>query len=138
VRLPTGWDLDDAGVVVTGAAVFALAFLPWYESPGGVISLRGWGLGFSGVVVAVLAVYAAGRVVMLRGKPQKPDVPITPQGETFAAAAAALLLMAYRVLVAPAAGTERTLFLTLAAGASLLQTIFAARKLGRTGLRAGG
>ena len=135
--MAAGWDLDDAGVVVTGAAVFALAFLPWYESRDGLLSLHGWGLGFSGVVVALLAAYAAGRVLMLRGKPQKPDVPVTPQGETFAAAAAALLLMAYRVVAVPE-GTERTLFLTLAAAAVLLETIFAARKLGRTGLRAGG
>ena len=50
-----GFDLDDAGVVVTGAAVFALAWLPWYESADRIVTWRGVSLGFSGLVAALLS-----------------------------------------------------------------------------------
>jgi hypothetical protein len=141
VRQVGGLDYDDLGVAGTGAAFLLLAFLPWYEAEVGVGSVlfRGWDLGWSAVVALLLAAYAAGRVVVLRNRPPKPGVPITPAAETFAASAAAVLLMVYRVLDVPNVldgGAARTSWLAAASMAVLLQAAFAARKLGRTGLRA--
>jgi hypothetical protein len=66
-------------------------------------------------------------------------VPVTPAAETFLASVVAVLLMVYRVLDVPSLGGaagERTAWLSVAALAVVLQAAFAARKLGRTGLRA--
>jgi hypothetical protein len=134
-------DLDDAGVVGAGVVFLGLAFLPWYEAvlAAGTLRFRGWDLGWSAVLALLLAAYAAGRVVVLRNRPQRADVPVTPAAETFASSVAAVLLMAYRVLDVPTVvdgGAARTTWLAAASGAVLLQAAFAARKLGRTGLRA--
>lgn len=134
-------DLDDVGVVVAGAALAILACLPWYESRGPDVAfrLRGWDLGLVAVVAVLLALVAAGRVLLLRNRPQKPDVPVTPAAETFVWSVAALLLMTYRVLDVPSVRgvpSERTTWLALADLAVVVQAAFAARKLGRTGLRA--
>ena len=91
------------------------------------------------MIAVLLALVAAGRVVVLRDRPPKPGVPVTPQAETFVWSVAALALMIYRVLDVPSVGgiaAERTTWLTLAAAAVVFQAAFAARKLGRTGLRA--
>lgn len=132
-------DRDDWGVVAGGLVVFVAAFLPWYETRDGVVSFTGWGLGATAVVAVLLAGYAAARVLYLRGRPQKPDVPVTPQAETFVAAALALLLVVYRVLDAPTIDgrpSVRTLGIVVAGIAVIVQTACAARKLGRTGVRA--
>lgn len=116
-----------------------LAWLPWYEVRAAIgVSLRGWDLGLVAVLGVLLSAYAAGRVVLLRYKPQAADVPVTPGAETFVAAAAALLLTAYRVLDVPqAAGVSatRTNYLTFAALAVVAQVVFAGRKVARTGFR---
>lgn len=97
---------------------------------------RGWGLGGVALFAVLAAVYAAGRVVVMKGRPQRPDVPITPQAETFAASAVALALMVYRLLDVPGTGGSRTNGLVLAALAALVQVVFAGHALGRAGLRA--
>jgi hypothetical protein len=135
------FDPDDVGVVGAGAAFLLLAFLPWYEAvlAAGTLRFRGWDLGWSAVLALLLAGYAAGRVIVLRNRPQRPDVPVTPAAETFASSVGAVLLMVYRVLDVPTVvdgGAARTTWLAAACGAVLLQAAFAARKLGRTGLRA--
>jgi TRAP-type C4-dicarboxylate transport system permease large subunit len=125
-------------VVGAGLAFAATAFLPWYDvtTSAGTVGLSGWGLGGVAVFALVCALYAAGRVVYLKGRPQRPDVPITPAAETFAASAVALVLMAYRVLDLPSGVAARTNGLVLAAFAVLVQAVFAGHKLRRTGLRA--
>ena len=130
-------DRDDLAVVAAGVVTFAAAWLPWYET--GPLAVRGWGLGFAAFVAVLASIYAAGRVAYLRGRPPKPDVPVTPQVETFGAAAFALVLLVYRVLDAPEiAGVtaRRTYGIAVALLAVLVQTICAGRKLGRTGARA--
>jgi hypothetical protein len=134
-------DLDDLGVVGTGAVLVGLAFLPWYEAriAGSAVSYTAWQLGLVSILATLLAVYAAGRVLLLRGKPPKPDVPVTPAAETFVAAGAALLLLVYRAIDVPTLGdlpVSRTPFLAAAAAVALLQTVFALRKLAKVGLRA--
>jgi hypothetical protein len=119
----------------------ATAVLPWYEGHAGELAFRfrGFDLGWTAVIAVLLAAYAAGRVVVLRNRPQRPDVPVTPAAETFLASVVAVLLMTYRVLDVPSLGGaqgERTTWLALAGLAVVLQAAFAARKLGRTGLRA--
>jgi hypothetical protein len=125
---------------VAGAALAVLAFLPWYEGTAAEVAfrLRGWDLGGVSVVAVLLALVAAGRVLFLRNRPPKPDVPVTPAAETFVWSVAALLLMTYRVLDVPSVrgvAGERTTWLALAGLAVVVQAAFAARKLGRTGLR---
>lgn len=103
------------------------------------MSLRGWDLGLVAVLGILLAGYAAVRTVLIRFRPPAADVPVTPGAETFVAAAAALLLTAYRVLDVPnVAGVTaaRTTWLTLAGVAVVLQVVFAGRKVARTGFRA--
>ena len=132
-------DLDDWGVVGGGLAAVVAAFLPWYETRDGVVAFTGWGLGAISVVAVLLAGYAAARVLYTRGRPQKPDVPVTPQAETLVAAAVALLLVVYRVLDAPSIDgrpTVRTYGIVVIGIAAIAQTACAARKLGRTGVRA--
>ena len=134
-------DADDLGVVATGVVYALLAAFPWYETvgPGGeVIGYIGWGLGWT-IIGGLLALYAAGRVLFLRGRPPKPDVPVTPAAETFVVSVVALLVTLYRVVAAPAAvgpGATRTSFMSAAAAAVVFQAVFAARKLGKVGLRA--
>ena len=132
-------DRDDIGVVVGGVVAVGAAFLPWYESRDGAVSLTGWGLGITALLAIFLAAYAAGRVVFMRGRPQKPDVPVTPQAETFVAAGAAVLLIVYRILDAPGFGGEpgqRAYGIVVAGLAMVLQLVCTARKIGRTGVRA--
>ena len=132
-------DRDDWCVVGAGVVSFALAWAPWYETRDGTIALTGWGLGFAAMVAVVAAVYASGRVVLMRGRPPKPDVPVTPQAETFFASAVALALIAYRIVDAPTIGglpAVRTVAILGAGLAILVQFVCAARKLGRTGVRA--
>lgn len=135
------WDLDDVGVVAAGIVYALLAAFPWYEGrgPGGeVLGYIGWGLGWT-MVGGLLALYAAGRVVFLRGAPPKPDVPVTPAAETFVVAVLALIVTLYRVVVVPSQvgpGATRTSFISAAAAAVVFQAVFAARKLGKVGLRA--
>lgn len=136
---PAALDRDDWCVVGAGVVTFALAWAPWYEARNGAIALTGWGLGFAAMVAVAAAGYAAGRVVLLRGRPPKPGVPITPQAETFFVSAVALVLILYRIADAPTisgAPGVRTVAI-LAAGLAILgQFVCAARKLGRTGVRA--
>ncbi|HEX8001612.1 MAG TPA: hypothetical protein VF519_02840 [Mycobacteriales bacterium] len=135
----TGLDRDDLAVVACGVVAFASAWLPWYETRDGVLSLRGWALGFTATVAVLLSVYAAGRVALLRRFPPKPDVPVTPQAETFLAAVLGLLLLAYRIVDAPTvAGVPavRTFGIVVAGLVLLVQVVCAGRKLGRTGVRA--
>jgi cytochrome b561 len=138
---PDPLDVDDVVVVVAGVAMVGLAMVPWYTARAAAldVALRGWDLGFASVVGVLLAAYAAVRVLYTRGRPPKPDVPVTPQAETFAAAAIAALLVLYRVLDVPTvagAAPQRTGWLTAAAAVVVVQAVCAARKLGRTGLRA--
>lgn len=133
-------DFDDIGIVVAGTCIALLSFVPWYRAEGDVtFRLRAWDLGLTAILGVLSAGYAAGRVVMLRGRPAKPGVPVTPAAETFVASVVALLLLAYRVLDVPTVegvAGARTTALVAAATAVVLQAVFAARKLGRTGLRA--
>lgn len=136
---PDRLDRDDLGVVAGGAVVVVAAFLPWYEARDGAVALTGWGLGFTALVGVLLAAYAAGRVLLLRGRPPKPDVPVTPQAETLVASGVALLLLLYRLLDAPPLRGQpgrRTTALAVAAAAVLFQFLCAARKARRTGVRA--
>jgi hypothetical protein len=136
-RGDVGLDRDDLAVVGAGVVTLAAAWLPWYEGAGGLISLRGWGMGIASVVAIVASLYAAGRVAYLRGRPQKPGVPVTPQLETFGAALLSLLLLVYRVLDAPdVVGARRSYGIAIALLAVLVQVVCAGRKLGRTGVRA--
>jgi hypothetical protein len=103
------------------------------------VRLRGWDLGFAAVIAVLLAAYAAARAVLYRNRPQRADVPVTPAAETFVASSAALALLVYRLLdrpTVPGGVAERTNWLVAAAAVALLQTVFAGRKLARTGLRA--
>ena len=132
-------DRDDWGVVAGGVAAFVCAWLPWYVTRDDRVSLPGWSLGALAVIAVLLSMYAAARVLYLRGRPPKAEVPVTPQAETFVASALALALMAYRVVDAPTFGGQpavRTIGIVLAGLAVLVQTVCAARKLGRTGVRA--
>jgi hypothetical protein len=132
------WTVDDLGVVGAAAAVVVAASLPWYEVRTGaaIVQYRGWGLGGVALFAILAAVYAAGRVLFMKGRPPRPDVPITPQAETFAAAAVGLALMTYRLLDVPGAGGARTNWLVVAAFAALAQVAFAGHALRRSGLRA--
>jgi hypothetical protein len=134
-------DADEIVVVAAGVAFALLAFLPWYEARLDLarVTLRGWDLGFAAVAAVLLSLYAAGRVVFLRGRPPKPDVPVTPQAETFAASVAAVALMLYRLIdvpTVPDSAAVRTAWIAPATLVVVLQAVCAARKLGRTGLRA--
>jgi hypothetical protein len=135
------WDADDAAVVLTGVAYAVLAALPWYEvrdAGGRVLGFVGWGLGWT-MVAGLLALYAAGRVLLLRWRPAKPDVPVTPAAETFVVVVVALLLTLYRAVVVPGQvgpAATRTSYLSFATAAVVFQAIFAARKLAKTGVRA--
>lgn len=131
-------DFDDAGVVATGAAYVLLGLAPWYELRD-TARLRGWDLGAVAVIAMLLAGYAAARVVWLRFRPQRPEVPLAPAAEPFAASVAALALMAYRVIDVPELGGvayARTTWLTLAAVAVTAQALLATRAIAKTGFRA--
>ncbi|MDQ1713650.1 MAG: hypothetical protein QOE45_3100 [Frankiaceae bacterium] len=134
------WRLDELGVVGGGLVLALTSFLPWYEARVDLraVELRGWDLGFAAVVAVLLAAYAAGRVVVFKGRPQRPDVPVTPAAETFTASAAALSLVAYRLLdrpEVPGSLAVRTNWLVLGAFAVLVQAVAAGNLLRRTGLR---
>ena len=134
------WDVDDVGVVAAGAAYGLLTALPWYEvsGAGGVDQRYVWELGLW-IAAPALVLYAAARVLLLRRRPPKPDVPVTPAAETFFWSLVALLLTAWRVLdvpTAPGFAATRTPFLAAAGGAVVLQTVFALRKVAKVGVRA--
>ena len=134
------WDVDDVGVVAAGAAYGLLTALPWYEvsGAGGVDQRYVWELGLW-IAAPALVLYAAARVLLLRRRPPKPDVPVTPAAETFVATVVALLVTVYRAVAVPAVagpGATRTAFLSAATAAVVFQAVFAARKLGKVGLRA--
>jgi cytochrome b561 len=136
------WDVDELGVVGSGLAYVLLGFVPWYESRAGgaQVTLRAWDLGLVTVVGMLLAAYAAGRVVLLHYRPQRPDVPLAPGAEPFAASVLAFVLSVYRIFAVPQVGTvdaSRTDYLALATLVVLLQAVFATRVIARTGFRAG-
>jgi hypothetical protein len=125
---------------VSGAVLALVAWLPWYEGRAGELAFRfrAWDLGIAAVVAVLLALVAAGRALLVHNRPPKPNVPVTAPAETLVWSAAAVLLMTYRVLDVPSVrGTAgaRTTWLAVAALAVVVQAAFAARKLGRTGLR---
>ena len=137
------WTTDDLGAVATGAVLVGTAFLPWYEAtvpPDRTLGLRGWDLGAVALVAVLLSGYAAARVVWLKFRPLKPEVPLAPGAEPFAASIVALLLVSYRALDVPtvplSSGTFRTVWLSVVCVAVLLQVVFTGRTVARTGLRA--
>ena len=121
---------DELGIVVTGAAFVGVACTPWYGS------LTAWRLGLTGLLPVLLVAYAAVRVLWVRARPLKPDVPLSPAAEPFAAAVAGFLVLMYRAVDAPDIAGERTLWLSVALAVSLLQVLCAARNVARTGFRA--
>jgi len=132
-------DRDDWFVVAGGAVAVVGSFFPWYTSRDLQVAFTGWGLGATAVFAVLLAGYAAARVLYLQRRPQKPDVPVTPQAETFAASAVALALMVYRVLDAPTINgrpSVRSFGIALTGIAVLVQFVAVSRKIGRTGFKA--
>ncbi len=134
------WDVDDIGVVASGVLFVVLASLPWYEYRADLakVTLRAWDLGLLTVVGVLLSVYAAGRVVLLHYRPQRPEVPLAPGAEPFAASVAAFCIVVYRVFAVPHVGganAVRTDVLAVATLVVLLQAVFATRTIARTGFR---
>lgn len=134
---PRSWSADERGILGTAVVFFGVAWLPWYEASvvGTRVRLRAWDLGVLAVVAVLLALYAAGRVLWLRRHPLPPEVPLAPTVEPFVASFAATVLTIYRLLDVPYAA-QRTVWLWVALGAVVLQTLFAARAMARTGFRA--
>lgn len=134
----SSWSADDRGILGAAVVFFAVAWLPWYETSvvGTKVRFRAWDLGVIAVVAVLLALYAAGRVLWLRRHPLGPEVPLAPTVEPFAASFAATVLTIYRSLDSPYVGAQRTVWLSVALGAVVLQTLFAARAVARTGFRA--
>ena len=132
------WAADDVGVVAAGAVFAVTAFLPWYAAGAGAsrVDFRGWDLGWTAILAVLLSLYAAARVVWLKFRPLRPDVPLSPAAEPFAAAFLAMLLMVYRSLDVPSVLLERTIGLSAALLAVVLQAVFAGRAVARTGFRA--
>jgi ABC-type xylose transport system permease subunit len=138
VTPPNGIDRDDWYIVAGGLIAVAGSFAPWYRSRDMRFDFNGWELGFTAVVAVLLAAYAAARVLYLRDRPQKPEVPVTPQAETFVASAVALALMVYRVLDAPTIEglpSVRTYGIVMSGIAVLVQFVAVAHKVGRTGFK---
>ena len=121
---------DEVGVVVTGAAFAGVSFAPWYGT------YTAWRLGLTGLLPVLLVAYAALRVLWLQARPLKPDVPLSPAAEPFAAAVVGFLVLMYRSVDAPDLPGGRTLWLSVALAVSLLQVLCAARSVARTGFRA--
>lgn len=137
------WTADEIGVAGPGLLVFVVAWLPWYAAtlgPGERVGLSAWELGPVAVLGVLLSAYAALRVVWLRFRPLGPDVPLAPGAEPFAASLVALLLVLYRSLDVPsvplAARVGQTVWMIVALFAVVLQAVFAARAVARTGFRA--
>ena len=130
--------LDEGGVVATGVALFGLSWTPWYviEVLGISVPYNAWELGLSGLLPVLLSLYAAARVLWLRWRPLKPEVPLSPAAEPFGAAAVALVFLLYRAIDAPGVGAEQTVWLLVALAVVLLQVLFAGRNVARTGFRA--
>ncbi|HEU0132460.1 MAG TPA: hypothetical protein VFQ85_15860 [Mycobacteriales bacterium] len=131
-------DLDAVAVIACGLAFVAVSFLPWYDARNAVVEIRyrAWDLGVLAVLAVLLAAYGAGRALLLTGKPPRPNVPVTPEAETFVAVAVALAFTVYRLLDTPTAEAQRTPWLALASLLVLLQAVFALRALARAGVRA--
>jgi len=131
------WSADERGILGAGVAFFGVAWLPWYDASvvGTRVRFRAWDLGVVAVVAVLLALYAAGRVLWLRRHPLGPEVPLAPTVEPFAASFAATVLTIYRSLDVPF-GAQRTVWLSVALAAVVLQTLFATRAMARTGFRA--
>ena len=136
------WSRDEVAVVVFGLAFVVLASFPWFEARVGSdeVSYRAWDLGISGVPAVVASLYAAARTAWLKWRPLKPEVPIAPGVEPMAAALIAMVLTVYRSVDVPsvplASSVQRTIWLSVALFAVVLQGVCALRVVARTGVRA--